>query len=107
MARADAAGRDDRRGRAHDAEQAEGVAPRAEDEAPAETPAAPAPRRRARRPPPPPPPPPSLKLDPRDLLDRLLPPNITDKLPSGLQSKNGSRSSGESERNLLDYLLGP
>ena len=77
-----------------------------EDKAPAETPAAPAPAP-SETPAPPPPPPPALKLDPRDLLDRLLPPNITDKLPSGLQPKNKSRSSAESERNLLDYLLGP
>ena len=40
-------------------------------------------------------------------LDKLLPPDITDKLPSGLQPKNRSRSSEQSERNLLDYLLGP
>ena len=62
--------------------------------------------------PPPPPPPPSsgpLDLDPRDLLDELLPPSITDKLPQALRSKTRSstRSSAESERNLLDYLLGP
>jgi len=79
---------------------------KAEDKATADTPAATAPAP-SETPAPPPPPPPSLKLDPRDLLDRLLPPNITDKLPSALQSKNQSRSSGESERNLLDYLLGP
>jgi virulence factor Mce-like protein len=78
----------------------------AEDKTPAETPANPAPAP-SDTPAPPPPPPPSSKLDPRDLLDRLLPPNITDKLPSGLQPKNSSRSSAESERNLLDYLLGP
>ena len=59
----------------------------------------------------PPPPPPSSKLDPRDLLDKLLPPDISDKLPPALRPKNGSgssaNSSAESERNLLDYLLGP
>jgi hypothetical protein len=76
------------------------------DKAPA-APAAPAPSASGDTPAPPPPPPPSSKLDPRDLLDRLLPPNITDKLPSGLQPKNRSRSSADSERNLLDYLLGP
>ncbi len=68
----------------------------------------PAPSQPGSAPAPPPPPPPSSKLDPRDLLDKLLPPDITDKLPSGLQPKNRSRSSGaDSERNLLDYLLGP
>jgi ABC-type transporter Mla subunit MlaD len=80
-------------------------AQKAEDKAPAGTPAAPAPAPSDT--PPPPPPPPSSRLDPRDLLNRLLPPNITDKLPSGLQPKGNSRSSAESERNLLDYLLGP
>jgi hypothetical protein len=79
---------------------------KAADEAPAQTPAAPAPPAPSDTPAAPPPPP-SSKLDPRDLLDRLLPPDITDKLPSGLQPKNRSRSSAESERNLLDYLLGP
>ncbi len=82
--------------------------PRAQDKAgaaPAETPAAPAPAPAA-------PgattaPAPSSKLDPRELLDQLLPPNLTDKLPSGLRSKSRSRSSADSERNLLDYLLGP
>jgi ABC-type transporter Mla subunit MlaD len=59
-------------------------------------------------PPPPPPPPPPLLPDPRDLLDKLLPklPDIPNLLP-----RNGTRSSSarsaESERNLLDYLLGP
>ena len=86
-----------------------------------------APRRRARRPPSrrrPPrpsrarrrarrhrrPPPPSNKLDPRDLLDKLLPPGIGDNLPPALRPKGGSSSSSsnaDSERNLLDYLLGP
>lgn len=78
-------------------------------EAPAEAPEAPAPAPAPTEPAAPPaaPPPPSSKLDPRDLLDKLLPPDITDKLPSGLQPKNRSRSSEQSERNLLDYLLGP
>ena len=79
------------------------ASPKQAADAPAEAPAAPS----APGDTPAPPPPPSLKLDPRDLLERLLPPNITDKLPSGLQSKNRPRSSGASERNLLDYLLGP
>jgi ABC-type transporter Mla subunit MlaD len=63
--------------------------------------------------PPPPPPPPSLtdKLDPRSLLDRLLPPGIGDNLPPALRPKNGSTANSsandDSERNLLDYLLGP
>ncbi|HEV2774759.1 MAG TPA: hypothetical protein VGV90_04140, partial [Solirubrobacteraceae bacterium] len=59
--------------------------------------------------PPPPPPPPSSKLDPRDLLDKLLPPGITDNLPPALRPKNGSStsSSSDGERHLLDYLLGP
>ncbi len=84
-------------------------APRGEEKAPAAPPppaAEPPPS-----PPPPPPPPPSSKLDPRDLLDRLLPPDITDKLPGALRPKNGSssssNSSADSERSLLDYLLGP
>jgi ABC-type transporter Mla subunit MlaD len=78
-------------------------------------PAAPSP---AATPPPPaaspsaPPPPPSLtdRLDPRNLLDRLLPPGISDNLPPALRPKGGassSSSSAESERTLLDYLLGP
>jgi len=68
------------------------------DEGPA-TPAPPA------APPPPPPPPPSLLPDPKDLLDKLLPklPDVPNLLP-----RNSTRSSSaESERNLLDYLLGP
>jgi len=85
-------------------------APRNADEKPAEQPPpAPAPTAPGSAPAPPPPPPPSSRLDPRDLLDRLLPPGITDNLPPALRPKNGSRSSSsaESERNLLDYLLGP
>ena len=75
--------------------------------APAETPApaAPAPSGQAPAPPPPPPP---LRPDPKDLLDKLLPelPDVPDLLPrSGARSP--SSSSDESERNLLDYLLGP
>jgi virulence factor Mce-like protein len=61
---------------------------------------------------PPPPPPSSGKLDPRDLLNRLLAPDVTKQLPSGLQPKSGagrspSSSDDAGERNLLDYLLGP
>ena len=59
---------------------------------------------------PPPAPPPSSKLDPRDLLDKLLPPGITDNLPPALRPKGGasrSSSNAEGERHLLDYLLGP
>jgi hypothetical protein len=85
-------------------------APRAEERAPADAaPAAPEPGQSATPPPPPPPSSGSNKLDPRDLLDRLLPPDITDKLPPALRPKGGasSSSSAESERNLLDYLLGP
>ena len=56
----------------------------------------------------PPPPPPSSKLDPRDLLDKLLPPGITDNLPPALRPKGGSSTSNaQGERHLLDYLLGP
>ncbi|MEA2194023.1 MAG: hypothetical protein QOG42_457 [Solirubrobacteraceae bacterium] len=82
-------------------------APRAEQKAPAAAPpaagAAPEPAS------PPPPTPPSSKLDPRNLLDKLLPPGIGDNLPPALRPKHGSSStsSAESERTLLDYLLGP
>jgi len=57
----------------------------------------------------PPPPPPASRLDPRDLLDKLLPPGISDNLPPALRPKNRSSpsSSAASERSLLDYLLGP
>jgi ABC-type transporter Mla subunit MlaD len=55
--------------------------------------------------------PPSVtdRLDPRNLLDKLLPPGIGDNLPPALRPKAGasSSSSAASERNLLDYLLGP
>ena len=82
---------------------------RADDNTPAEqAPTAPAPPP-SQSAPPPPPPPASNKLDPRDLLDRLLPPGIGDNLPPALRPKNGSSpaSSAASERNLLAYLLGP
>jgi len=83
--------------------------PRADEEQPAaDPPAAPGPAQSA--PPAPAPPPPSSKLDPRNLLDRLLPPDISDNLPPALRPKAGASSnssSADSERNLLDYLLGP
>jgi ABC-type transporter Mla subunit MlaD len=75
-----------------------------------QAPAAPDPGPSAAPPPAPPPPRSPLdKLDPRGLLDNLLPPNITDKLPGALRPKGGSspNSSADSERSLLDYLLGP
>ncbi|MBW3607770.1 MAG: MCE family protein [Actinobacteria bacterium] len=70
---------------------------------------APAPGGSGSAPPPAPAPPPSSKLDPRDLLDDVLPPVISEKLPPALRPKNGSSSSSSSdnERHLLDYLLGP
>jgi ABC-type transporter Mla subunit MlaD len=73
------------------------AAPAPADPAPAAPPAAPAP----------PPPPPSLLPDPKDLLDRLLPnlPDVPDLLPR--RNTRSSSGSAESERNLLDYLLGP
>ncbi len=85
-------------------------APRAGTPAPAgEAPAAPDPGQSASPPPPPPPASGSNRLDPRDLLEKLLPPGLSDNLPPALRPKHGSgsRSSAESERNLLDYLLGP
>ncbi|HEV7805989.1 MAG TPA: MlaD family protein [Solirubrobacteraceae bacterium] len=54
-------------------------------------------------PPPPPPPPPPLLPDPRELLDDLLP-GVTDRLPG---AKRGGQRTRDSERSLLDYLLGP
>jgi ABC-type transporter Mla subunit MlaD len=55
-------------------------------------------------PPPPPPPAPLLPLpDARQLLDDLLP-GVTDKLPG---PKGNDQRSQDSERSLLDYLLGP
>ncbi len=77
------------------------------DQPAADPPAAPGPAQSA---PPPPPPTPSSKLDPRNLLDKLLPPDISDNLPPALRPKGGASSnssSADSERNLLDYLLGP
>jgi ABC-type transporter Mla subunit MlaD len=78
-------------------------------------PDAPAPQAPAAPPPaeqapaaPPPPPPPSLLPDVKNLLDKLLP-KIKD-LPSLLpkqQARSTPAPSDASERNLLDYLLGP
>ena len=84
-------------------------APRADEPAPAAQPPAASEPGASASPPPPPPPPGSNRLDPRDLLDKLIPPGIGDNLPPALRPKNGSSSpsSAESERNLLDYLLGP
>ena len=75
---------------------------------PAETPATPAPAPAdpgpAAPPAPPAPRPPSLLPDPKDLLDKL--PKLPD-VPNLLPRNSSSRSSAESERSLLDYLLGP
>lgn len=70
---------------------------------PADTPATAPPAEQAPAAPEPPPPP-SLLPGAKELLDRILP-----DLPDvpGLLPRNGSRASDESERNLLDYLLGP
>ena len=85
--------------------------PRADEKAPEQpAPSTADPGPSATPPPPPPPPPASGKLDPRDLLDRLLPPGIGDNLPPALRPKGGASSSSTndaSDRNLLDYLLGP
>jgi virulence factor Mce-like protein len=71
----------------------------------AHAPAPAAPQAPTAPPPPPPPPPPLLPLpDPRKLLDDLLP-GVTDKLP-GVKPRSDERSP-DSERSLLDYLLGP
>lgn len=77
------------------------------ERAPADRPAAPsAPQAPAEQSPAPAPPPPPAPLLPgaKELLDKLLPelPDVPSLLPKG----NGGRSS-DSERNLLDYLLGP
>lgn len=79
------------------------------DKAPEAPSAQPAPQAPADQSPaaPPPPPPPSLLPDPKDLLDKLLPdlPPLPDVLPN--RSNRSTAGSAESERNLLDYLLGP
>jgi ABC-type transporter Mla subunit MlaD len=77
------------------AEQPAGAPPAvsapAEPAAPAPAPSAPAPAKPL--------------IDPKGLLDRLLP-GVTDKLPKLLPPPKHEPSS-KSERNLLDYLLGP
>jgi virulence factor Mce-like protein len=45
-------------------------------------------------------------LDPKDLLDKVLP-GVTDKLKDKLKPPPKTRSTDSSDRNLLDYLLGP
>ena len=83
------------------------TAPERKPDKPSEQPAAPAPAGEKPAEPapaaPPPPPPPTLLPGAKELLDKLLPslPDVPGLLPG-----NGPRSS-ESERNLLDYLLGP
>jgi ABC-type transporter Mla subunit MlaD len=71
-----------------------------------QAPAAPAPAPAAPPPPPPPaaPRPPSLLPDAKDLLDKLLP-KVGGLLPK--RSARSTAASDASERNLLDYLLGP
>ncbi|HUR83898.1 MAG TPA: MlaD family protein [Solirubrobacteraceae bacterium] len=72
---------------------------------PAEAPAAAAPSQPA----PPPPAAPErrpLLPDPKDLVDKVLP-GVTDKLKDTLIPPPRKPSSAESDRNLLDYLLGP
>jgi len=75
--------------------------------APAPAPAAPAPAEQASAAPaaPPPAPRPSLLPGAKDLLDRILP-DLPD-VPSLLPRKGARAGASESERNLLDYLLGP
>jgi ABC-type transporter Mla subunit MlaD len=82
--------------------KAEPTPDQAED-APAPAPATPAPAEETPAAPGPPPPPPSLLPGAKELLDKILPdlPDVPSLLP------RSSRSSAESERNLLDYLLGP
>lgn len=84
------------------------AAPEQAADRPAETPATPAPSNEAPAAPPAAPAPgrpPSLLPDPKDLLDKLLPklPDVPDLLPR----RDARSTSAESERNLLDYLLGP
>ncbi|HVF78021.1 MAG TPA: MlaD family protein [Solirubrobacteraceae bacterium] len=74
------------------------------EDTPAPTPATTAPTAEApAAPAAPPPPPPTLLPGAKELLDKILPdlPDVPSLLP------RSSRSSAESERNLLDYLLGP
>ncbi len=80
---------------------------------PGKTPAAQPPSQQGGAPAPAPPAPGSLLPgvkpipDAKDLLDKILPPKVTDKLHPLPHSSTRSTSSAESERNLLDYLLGP
>ena len=76
-------------------EQQPGAAPQAATPEPAAPqPAAPAPRK-------------PLLPDPKDLVDKVLP-GVTDKLKDTLRPPPArTPSSTESDRNLLDYLLGP
>jgi len=89
----------------------------APDKAPDPTPETPAPATPAPADPAPaapaaPPPPKSLLPDPKELLDKLLPdlpplPNLRPRNNTRSASSPSAASSEESERNLLDYLLGP
>jgi pyruvate/2-oxoglutarate dehydrogenase complex dihydrolipoamide acyltransferase (E2) component len=87
------------------------AAPEQAADAPAETPApAPAPSAPAEQAPaapaaPPPAPRPSLLPGAKELLDRILP-DLPD-VPSLLPRRGARAGASDSERNLLDYLLGP
>lgn len=81
------------------------TAPKAPDTQPP-APAAPEPTKPAATPPPPPPPAPLLpKLDPKRLLDDIVP-KITDRLPK-IGGRSARARGAASDRNLLDFLLGP
>jgi hypothetical protein len=75
---------------------------------PAEAPAAAAPEQPAAPAPEPAPAPAPAKplLDPKDLLDKVLP-GVTDKLKDKLKPPPKRQPKAASDRNLLDYLLGP
>jgi ABC-type transporter Mla subunit MlaD len=84
------------------------AAPEKARDTPADTPATAPPAAQAPAAPPPPPPPPSSLLPtPKELLDKLLPklPDVPNLLPRN--STRTSAGASDSERNLLDYLLGP
>ncbi|MEA2244318.1 MAG: hypothetical protein QOD24_3874, partial [Solirubrobacteraceae bacterium] len=76
--------------------------------APADTPAPAAPEQPAEpaAPPPPAPAPAKPLIDPKGLLDKLLP-GVTDKLKDKLTPPPKRAPKAESDRNLLDFLLGP
>jgi virulence factor Mce-like protein len=76
--------------------------------APAGTPAPAAPEQPAAPAPPPPPAPAPAKplIDPKGLLDKLLP-GVTDKLKDTLTPPPKRAPKADSDRNLLDFLLGP